>query len=124
MAGPHPKRPTPRHAVAVPVLAWIHTVDPWVPSALLGGWILAWSILGHLHMALDKKASRTRGKRRTPERRLLGLALVGGAPGIWLAMHRLRHKTKHARFRILVPAAAVLWLGALLTSLVLWLQRN
>lgn len=62
--------------------------------------------------AFDKHRAR-RGGRRVPEKRLLLLALLAGAPGAWWAMRTVRHKTQHARFRILVPLLAVAWIVVL-----------
>lgn len=47
------------------------------------------------------------GKWRTPESRLWMLALIGGAPGMWLAMKRFRHKTKHPSFRNGLPVLSI-----------------
>jgi uncharacterized membrane protein YsdA (DUF1294 family) len=64
---------------------------------LAGGYLLA-SVMSFVDHALDKRAAR-RGARRTPERRLLLLGLLGGWPGGLLAQHWLRHKTAKASFR-------------------------
>ncbi|MBL8770596.1 MAG: DUF1294 domain-containing protein [Phenylobacterium sp.] len=48
--------------------------------------------------ALDKRAA-VRGAWRTPERRLLMLAAMGGTPAALWAQQILRHKTKKAPFR-------------------------
>jgi len=45
---------------------------------------------------------------RIPEKTLLTAALVGGAAGAMLGMYVFRHKTKHAKFRFIVPAALVI----------------
>ena len=45
------------------------------------------------------KAAATRGRRRTPEATLLGLALFCGWPGALLARHLFRHKTRKQPFR-------------------------
>ena len=79
-------------------------------------WVASASLVAFAVYAWDKRQARRSG-RRIPEARLLWLAFLGGAPGAWLAMQRLRHKTQHRRFRILVPlflvlqGAAVIWLG-------------
>lgn len=76
---------------------------PW----LVGGWVLFWSALGFLLMGWDKAQAR-RGRRRVPERTLLGIALVGGSPGVALAMVTLRHKTRHFWFAWGLPALMLL----------------
>ncbi len=47
-------------------------------------------------------------KRRVPEKRLIGIAFLGGAFGALLGMYLFRHKTRHAKFRALIPLSAVL----------------
>ncbi len=64
--------------------------------------------------AADKRiAQQNRGKRRVPERTLLLLAFAGGCIGALLGMYLCRHKTKHAKFVILVPLAVLLWTAAI-----------
>lgn len=53
-------------------------------------------------MALDKRRS-IEGGRRMPEKNLLLLALLLGAPGIYLGMLIYRHKTQKPAFKIGVP---------------------
>ncbi len=40
---------------------------------------------------------------RISERVLLLVALIGGAMGAMIGMYLFRHKTRHARFAVLVP---------------------
>jgi uncharacterized membrane protein YsdA (DUF1294 family) len=80
-------------------------------AALIAAY-LAMSVLAFVFYALDKSAAR-RGARRTPERTLHGLALLGGWPGAWLAQRVLRHKSAKASFQ------AVFWLTVVLNLLVL-----
>lgn len=47
------------------------------------------------------------GKWRTPEARLWLIAFLGGAPGMWLAMKKFRHKTKHPSFRYGLPVLSI-----------------
>lgn len=44
------------------------------------------------------KSRAIAGSRRIPEADLLGLALVGGSPGAFLARHFFRHKTRKQPF--------------------------
>ena len=57
--------------------------------------------------AFDKNRAVRKGW-RIPEKTLLTAALVGGAAGAMLGMYVFRHKTKHAKFRFIVPAALVI----------------
>ena len=65
------------------------------------------NLLGYLLMGADKKRAR-RGGRRIPERTLLLIAALGGSAGVALGMAEFRHKTKHRRFAVGVPAMLVL----------------
>ena len=79
-----------------------------------------WAALGVMTLvtfavyAYDKHiAQQNRSKRRVPERTLILLAFLGGFLGAALGMVLCRHKTKHAKFLILVPLAVILWVGGL-----------
>ena len=55
----------------------------------------------------DKKAAR-RHKRRVPEKALITLAFLGGSVAELFTMLKIRHKTKHKRFMIGLPAIIIL----------------
>ena len=59
---------------------------------------------------LDKTRAR-KGGWRIPERTLLGLCALGGAPLFWVGMRLFHHKTRHRRFAVGVPVMAVFWIG-------------
>lgn len=61
--------------------------------------------------ARDKYRAR-RGSWRTPERTLLLSAAIGGSVGLLFAMYFFRHKTRHRKFTLGVPAILVLQLIA------------
>lgn len=61
-------------------------------------YILAVNVLTIAAFAIDKRRAE-RGLRRTPESDLLFLALAGGTPGAWLAMHLFRHKSSKRSFQ-------------------------
>ena len=64
---------------------------------------------GFLVMTADKLFARSKSW-RVPEITLLGVAAIGGSIGIWASMYIVRHKTKHIKFVIGVPAILVLQL--------------
>ena len=80
----------------------------WLLFANLWAFILCW---------WDKRKAK-RGEWRVPERRLMTLALLGGEFGLWMGMQRFRHKTKHKKFTIGVPACFVLHLAIVIFVLV------
>lgn len=65
------------------------------------------NMIAYITMANDKKKAQKR-LYRTRERTLWLLALLGGAPGGWVAMQTYRHKTKHASFKYGMPVLAVM----------------
>ena len=86
-----------------------------------------WAALGMMNLvtflvyAYDKRiAQQGKGKRRVPERTLILLSFLGGCFGALCGMVFCRHKTKHTKFRILVPLSVIVWtlgLGALIARL-------
>ena len=78
----------------------------------LSGYLLAINILAFILMGKDKLAAIQR-RRRIPEKVLLLLAVVGGALGELMGMLSYRHKTKHLKFTLVVPALLFLQLLAL-----------
>ncbi|UIJ70311.1 DUF1294 domain-containing protein [Aurantimonas sp. HBX-1] len=78
-------------------------------------YLLAVNATAYAAFAYDK-AMAIEGRRRVPERRLLGLALIGGSVGAVAAQRVLRHKTRKEPFRSqlrgIVGLHVVLVLGA------------
>lgn len=68
-----------------------------IPVGLLWFYLVA-SIVGFAMYWQDKVAA-TSGKWRTSEATLLGVALIGGWPGAFIARHVFRHKTRKQPFR-------------------------
>ena len=68
-------------------------------------------VVAFISYGRDKKLAQ-KGAFRTPERTLLLLAFCGGCVGALFGMLLCRHKTKHARFVILVPLSVLLWAAA------------
>ena len=69
--------------------------------------LLSVNLLAFCMYGLDKLTAK-RGAWRIPEATLLLVAALGGSLGALLGMELFRHKTKHARFRVLVPLFLVL----------------
>ena len=82
----------------------------WTAAGLwtVGIYLAAINVIAFILYGADK-AKAKRGAWRIPEAVLIGIAFLGGAAGAWLGMILFRHKTRHMKFRILVPVAFVLW---------------
>ena len=65
-------------------------------------YIIGINILSFILMGWDKYCS-IKNYWRISENNLIGLALLGGAPGTLLGMIIFHHKTKKNKFKILVP---------------------
>ena len=65
---------------------------------------------------LDKTAAKRRAW-RIPERTLLILAALGGAPAMLLTMLIIRHKTRHLKFMLGLPLIILLQCAAVLLVL-------
>lgn len=72
----------------------------------------AMSAIAYAAYARDKSAAR-RSRRRTPERTLHLMALLGGWPGALLAQRRLRHKSSKTSFLVSFWLTVVLNLALL-----------
>ncbi len=75
-----------------------------------GCWILV-NLLTFVLYGVDKLRAK-QADRRIPERTLLLLPYLGGSVGALLGMWIFRHKTKHLKFRILVPLALLVQIAA------------
>ena len=70
-------------------------------------YLLLIKVIAFLLMLVDKvKAKKNRW--RIPERTLMLSAALGGSVGALLGMYTFRHKTKHIKFTLGVPAILVL----------------
>ena len=57
-------------------------------------------------MLSDKRRAR-HGAWRIPESTLMGVALAGGSIGAMAGMYLVRHKTRHPKFYIGIPAIMI-----------------
>ena len=74
----------------------------WVLLILAAVNLLAFALYG-----IDKLKAK-KGAWRIPESTLLLVAFLGGSLGALLGMELFRHKTKHAKFKVLVPLFLIL----------------
>jgi uncharacterized membrane protein YsdA (DUF1294 family) len=84
-------------------MAWVY--------AILGGVIAAASVAAFVAFWVDKRAARL-GRRRTSERTLLGLCVLGGWPGALLGRRVFRHKT------VKQPFVFLMWVAVLVNVVV------
>lgn len=89
----------------------------------IAAWLIAANLIAFVLMILDKKFAES-GARRISESTLLGWALLGGAPGTFIASRLIRHKTRKQPFAAQMIAILIfeivmlaLWSSGLLLPL-------
>lgn len=73
---------------------------------------------GFVLMLADKRKAR-KNLWRIPEATLFAAALLGGSPGILLGMYAFRHKTRHLKFTLGIPAILLVQIILLFLSVLL-----
>ena len=86
-------------------------------ALIIAVYLLLVNLMAFVMYGIDKKRAMQK-RSRIPERTLLWMARLGGGVGSWLGIKLFRHKTKHTRFRILVPLWMLIWLVGIV--LVVW----
>ena len=81
--------------------------------------LLLWNVLTFALYGIDKGKAKS-NKWRISETTLISCAFLMGGIGSFLGMRIFRHKTKHMKFKILIPLAVLLnitiaWLWLYLT---------
>ena len=79
--------------------------------------VVAWNVTTFALYGIDKRRSK-KGKWRISEATLIACAFLMGGVGALLGMSVFRHKTKHLKFKMLVPLAIIINIGA--AALVKW----
>lgn len=69
------------------------------------------SLVSVVVTAWDKRVSKIPGHRRVPEKTLMLLSVLGGSIAMYLTMLLIRHKTKHPKFMIGIPAVMIAQYG-------------
>jgi uncharacterized membrane protein YsdA (DUF1294 family)/cold shock CspA family protein len=109
-------------AVPAFLLLYLGLAVTWGVPRLVAGAYLMLSVVCFILYAADKSAAAT-GARRTQERTLLAIGLLGGWPGGLVAQQLLRHKSIKSSFRAAFWATVIVnvvafvalsspWLGA------------
>lgn len=80
-------------------------------------YLLIVNALGFLLMLVDKRKAQ-KNLWRIPESTLFLMAAIGGSIGSLAGMYKFRHKTKHLKFTLGVPAILIAQI-----VLVYWLVR-
>lgn len=71
------------------------------------GYLVTINMIGLAVMGIDKLKAK-RHAWRIPEKGLFLVSILGGSIGTWAGMYLFRHKTKHWRFVVGMPAIFVL----------------
>ena len=58
-------------------------------------------------LMLADKIKAKKNRWRIPERTLIGSAILGGSIGALVGMYTFRHKTKHLKFTLGIPAILI-----------------
>jgi uncharacterized membrane protein YsdA (DUF1294 family) len=80
---------------------------------ILISYLVIMNAVGFFSMGQDKRRAVAHG-RRTPEKTLILIALLGGSFGSILGMKVYHHKTKHMKFTLGIPA--ILFLQILIAT--------
>lgn len=74
---------------------------------LVTGYFIVMSIIAFSLMGTDKRRAIKRAW-RIPEKTLFIITFIGGGIGSCLGMYVFRHKSRHLKFMILLPLAAII----------------
>ena len=66
-------------------------------------YLLIMNAAGAISMLMDKRKAKKK-LWRIPEATLLGIAALGGSVGSLIGMYAFRHKTRHLKFTLGIPA--------------------
>ena len=81
--------------------------------------LIIWNIVTFMMYSIDKRRAN-KGQWRIKESTLILVAFLMGGVGTFFGMTLLRHKTKHLKFRILLPLALIL--NVLVVIAVCWVM--
>ena len=87
--------------VLSPLLTSLRAFFPWYLAGI--------NLTAFLFYGADKRKA-IKGRWRTPEAVLIGLAACGGGLGAWMGMRVFHHKTHKWKFHLLIPLFCILWI--------------
>lgn len=73
-------------------------------------YLIILNIITFILFGIDKKRA-IKDEWRIPEATLMGFAALGGSVGAFAGMEVFRHKTKHKKFKLGIPALIVIHIG-------------
>ena len=76
-------------------------------NSLITYYILGINVITFIIYGIDKLKAK-KGKWRTPEACLLGLAVIGGSIGAYLGIKVWHHKTLHKKFKYGIPLILIM----------------
>lgn len=76
-------------------------------------YVLAINLISFILMFIDKQKAIHK-KWRISENTLIFISILGGSFGMLLGMHCFRHKTKHKKFTLGIPAILILQVGIII----------
>jgi len=82
-------------------------MNDWIYLVLI---MALWNIITFALYGIDKRKAM-KSKRRISERSLILCAFIMGCVGALLGMSVFRHKTKHLKFKLLLPVALIINIG-------------
>ena len=71
------------------------------------------NVIAFILCFIDKQLA-IKHKRRISEKTLLFFSFIGGCFMFYVGMYLFRHKTKHIKFKILVPLFILIWIYIIL----------
>lgn len=79
------------------------------------GYLIIMSVIGFTLIGADKRKAVNKAW-RIPEKTLLITACFGGGIGSFFGMYIFHHKTRHIKFVMILPVAAMFFLAVLLKT--------
>ena len=86
-----------------------------IPIIILS-YLVVINLIAFVLYGIDKKRA-IRNEHRIRESVLLWIARLGGSVGSWLGIKSFHHKTKHSKFRVIVPLWMKIWVAAIVLAI-------